>query len=65
MLVAQSFMLAVSALLTVCAYYGIVTPWLLLIFTFLLGCGTALNTRLASLGRRHGSARTTCRLQSR
>ncbi|WP_324762697.1 MFS transporter [Sinorhizobium meliloti] len=43
MLVAQSFMLAVSALLTVCAYYGIVTPWLLLIFTFLLGCGTALN----------------------
>ncbi|PLU63838.1 MFS transporter, partial [Sinorhizobium medicae] len=43
MLVAQSFMLAVSGLLTVCAYYGIVTPWLLLIFTFLLGCGTALN----------------------
>ncbi|PLU04335.1 MFS transporter, partial [Sinorhizobium medicae] len=43
MLVAQSFMLAVSGLLTVCAYYGIITPWLLLIFTFLLGCGTALN----------------------
>ncbi|WP_457581922.1 MFS transporter [Ensifer canadensis] len=43
MLVAQCFMLAVSALLTVCAYFGIITPWLLLLFTFLIGCGTALN----------------------
>lgn len=43
MLVAQCFMLTVSALLTVCAYLGIITPWLLLLFTFLIGCGTALN----------------------
>jgi MFS family permease len=43
MLVAQGFMLAVSALLTVSAYFGLVTPWLLLLFTFLIGCGTALN----------------------
>ncbi|WP_425513708.1 MFS transporter [Ensifer oleiphilus] len=43
MLIAQCFMLTVSALLTVCAYLGIITPWLLLLFTFLIGCGTALN----------------------
>jgi MFS family permease len=43
MLIAQCFMLAVSALLTVCTYLGLVTPWLLLLFTFLIGCGTALN----------------------
>ncbi len=43
MLVAQTFMLAVSALLTVFAYLGLITPWLLLFFTFLIGCGTALN----------------------
>ncbi|WP_407865308.1 MFS transporter [Phyllobacterium phragmitis] len=43
MLVAQSFMLGVSALMTVFAYLGLITPWLLLAFTFLLGCGTALN----------------------
>ncbi|CAN7149378.1 MFS transporter [Pararhizobium sp. LjRoot235] len=43
MLIAQCFMLAVSALLTVCAHFGLVTPWLLLLFTFLIGCGTALN----------------------
>ncbi|KOF14465.1 ABC transporter permease [Ensifer adhaerens] len=43
MLVAQCFMLTVSVLLTVCAYLGIITPWLLLLFTFLIGCGTALN----------------------
>lgn len=43
MLVAQSFMLVVSALLTLCAYLGLITPWLLLTFTFLIGCGTALN----------------------
>ncbi|WP_349436827.1 MFS transporter [Pararhizobium sp. A13] len=43
MLIAQCFMLAVSALLTVCTYFGLVTPWLLLLFTFLIGCGTALN----------------------
>lgn len=43
MLVAQWFMLLVSALLTAFAYFGLITPWLLLGFTFLLGCGTALN----------------------
>jgi MFS family permease len=43
MLVAQSFMLIVSVLLTVFAYKGLITPWLLLSFTFLIGCGTALN----------------------
>lgn len=43
MLTAQCFMLAVSVALTLCAWYGFVTPWLLLAFTFLIGCGTALN----------------------
>lgn len=43
MLVAQGFMLVVSVLLAVSAYMGTLTPWLLLAFTFLLGCGTALN----------------------
>ncbi len=43
MLVAQSFMLAVSVLLALSAYTGTLTPWLLLTFTFLLGCGNALN----------------------
>ena len=43
MLVAQVFMLLVSAMLTVLAYLGLVTPWLLLAFTFLIGCGTALH----------------------
>lgn len=43
MLVAQFFMLAVSALLTITALMGLITPWLLLTFTFLIGCGTALN----------------------
>ncbi|HUG60569.1 MAG TPA: MFS transporter, partial [Methylomirabilota bacterium] len=43
MLVAQTFMLVVSAGLMICTYTGIVTPWLLLAFTFLIGCGTALN----------------------
>ena len=43
MLIAQGFMLAVSLLLTVFAYFGLITPWLLLMFTFLIGCGTALN----------------------
>src|SRR5262245_51094619 len=43
MLVAQFCMLAVSVVLTVCTYLGLITPWLLLTFTFLIGCGTALN----------------------
>ena len=43
MLVAQFFLLAVSASLAVAAWLGLLSPWLLLGFTFLLGCGTALN----------------------
>lgn len=43
MLTAQCFMLVVSVLLTLFAYLGAITPWLLLSFTFLIGCGTALN----------------------
>lgn len=43
MLAAQCFMLGVSILLTLFAYLGLITPWLLLSFTFLIGCGTALN----------------------
>lgn len=43
MLVAQGFMLVVSVGLAVCTWAGLITPWLLLAFTFLIGCGTALN----------------------
>ncbi len=42
LLVAQVFMLAISVLLTVFAWQGWLTPWTLLAFTFLIGCGTAL-----------------------
>jgi MFS family permease len=43
MLAAQIFLLVVSVALTLCTYFGLVTPWLLLAFTFLVGCGTAFN----------------------
>ena len=43
LLVAQGLMLVVSAGLAACAWAGVLTPWLLLAFTFLIGCGTALN----------------------
>lgn len=43
MLTAQGFMLAVSVLLAAGAFLGWVTPWSLLAFTFLIGCGTAVN----------------------
>jgi MFS family permease len=43
MLWAQVLMLAVSVALSLFAWYGLLTPWLLLGFTFLIGCGTALN----------------------
>ncbi|MCR8725916.1 MFS transporter [Frigidibacter sp. ROC022] len=43
MLVAQVFMCVVSALLAVSAYAGLLGPWSLLAFTFLIGCGGALN----------------------
>jgi MFS family permease len=36
-------MFLVSVALTVTAWLGLITPWLLLSFTFLIGCGTALN----------------------
>jgi len=42
MLTAQFFMLAVSVMLAVFTYLGLITPWLLLSLTFLLGCGMAL-----------------------
>jgi MFS family permease len=45
MLVAQCFMLVVSVMLAVSAYTDTLTPWLLLTYTFLLGCGNALNNR--------------------
>ncbi|MDX8477635.1 MFS transporter [Mesorhizobium sp. VK24D] len=44
MLVAQSFMLLVSALLTLFTWFGWMTPWTLLAFTFLIDSGTALNS---------------------
>jgi len=43
MMTAQAFMLLVSAFLALFTYLGWMTPWLLLGFTFLIGCGTALN----------------------
>ncbi|WP_414899615.1 MFS transporter [Sphingomonas flavalba] len=43
MLSAQAFMLTVSAGLALCAWAGLLSPWLLLVFTFLIGCGTAFN----------------------
>lgn len=43
MLWAQGFMCLVSIGLAVLAYKGLLTPWLLLSFTFLIGCGTALH----------------------
>ncbi|MCB1633312.1 MAG: MFS transporter [Xanthomonadales bacterium] len=43
MLAAQSFMLIVSVALAVCAWQGLLSPWLLLTFTFLIGCGASFN----------------------
>ncbi|MEM7445135.1 MAG: MFS transporter [Pseudomonadota bacterium] len=43
MLTAQTFMLSVSAALAAFAFMGLLSPWLLLTFTFLIGCGMALN----------------------
>ncbi|MEO4001143.1 MFS transporter [Mesorhizobium sp. CAU 1732] len=43
MLSAQLFMFAVSIALAITTWLGLITPSLLLAFTFLLGCGTALN----------------------
>jgi len=43
MLTAQGFLFAVSAMLAVLSWFGLIGPWLLLSFTFLIGCGNALN----------------------
>lgn len=43
MLIAQSFMFLVSIMLAVMAYRELLSPWVLLGFTFLIGCGTALH----------------------
>lgn len=43
MIAAQALLLTVSVGLAALTYLGLVTPWLLLTFTFLVGCGTALN----------------------
>lgn len=53
MIYAQVFMLLVSCALAACAFLGIITPWLLLLLTFLIGCGQAFNGPAwqASVGR--------------
>ena len=43
MLAAQVFMLVVSLALALFAWIGWMSPWLLLMFTFLIGCGAAFN----------------------
>lgn len=43
MLFAQVMIMLVSIALAVATFLGWITPWTLLIFTFLIGCGTALN----------------------
>lgn len=43
MLAAQMLMLVSSACLALFAWGGWITPWTLLFFTFIIGCGTALN----------------------
>lgn len=43
MIACQAAMLVVSAALAVTAWAGLITPWLLLAFTFALGCATAIN----------------------
>jgi MFS family permease len=43
MMSAQLFMLIISLALAACAWTGVITPWLLLMFTFLIGCGGAFN----------------------
>ena len=43
MLFCQLVMLAVSALLALFAWGGMLTPWTLLGFTFIVGCATAIN----------------------
>jgi MFS family permease len=42
MLIAQCLMLLAAVLLTVIAATALITPWMLLSLTFLIGCGTAM-----------------------
>ena len=44
MLGAQIFMLVVSVGLVLCTWFGLITPWLLLLFAFAIGCGGAFNS---------------------
>ncbi|HBF30285.1 MFS transporter [Rhizobium sp.] len=44
MLASQIFVLIVSALLSIFTWFGLLTPWSLLAFTFLIGSGVALNS---------------------
>lgn len=43
MLASQIYMFVVSIILCLCAWFGLLSPWMLLGFTFLIGCGTAIN----------------------
>jgi len=43
MLIAQVLMLVAATGLTLTTYFNLLTPWLLLAFTFLIGCGGALH----------------------
>jgi MFS family permease len=43
MIACQASMLLVSTILAASAWAGLLTPWLLLGFTFLIGCATAIN----------------------
>ncbi|MEZ5709956.1 MAG: MFS transporter [Blastomonas sp.] len=43
MITAQSFMLAMSFFLAITAWLGMLNPALLLCFTFMIGCGTAMH----------------------
>src|SRR3546814_21051609 len=40
---AQWFLFIASAGLCLVTFFDVVTPWLLLVFTFLIGCGNAFN----------------------
>jgi MFS family permease len=42
MLISQIFMITIAAVLSALAFAGLITPWVLLTLTFLLGCGSAL-----------------------
>jgi len=43
MISAQLMMMGISALLAILTWFGLMTPWLLLAFTFLIGCCGALH----------------------